>query len=392
MTGKAEPVITKKIAQQFLADGQAVDLNSFVAIEDAAAEILSTYADQQIRKVLTEVATQLDAQASEGNYDASGMYDLGACEEFDVLRRSLPLIDGFRRPRRGVPNGFCCAYGFDSKTAARLSAGATRPIRSGLAYFFIDDAYASSLADEDFKTIDSQWIHVELHGEWDDGPMKGWLAEASTPVGGSGIPATMPFSDETLEALEPLAADMMLELDGVTSISTAAAASLAKVCCDLSLCGIERLNESEADALAMHRYGSLMLGLTSMSDSAATALSRHNGTLILNGIEVLTEGVAKALAQHTGDLYLNAVTDLSDLAARYLSKHTGDMQLNSLQKLSAAAAESLSMHAGGLELDALATVPDEAVAYLAKHDSLTVSSELKSRLKEWRRKSRHGRT
>lgn len=52
----------------------------------------------------------------------------------------------------------------------------------------------------------------------------------------------------------------------------------------------------------------------------------------------------------------------------------------------------LSTHAGGLELEALATVSDEAVASLAKHDSLTVSSELKSQLKEWRRKSKHGRT
>ncbi len=38
-----EKVLTKEIAEQFLADYYSVDLREFTAIEDAAAESLSTY-------------------------------------------------------------------------------------------------------------------------------------------------------------------------------------------------------------------------------------------------------------------------------------------------------------------------------------------------------------
>jgi hypothetical protein len=391
MTGKADAVLTAEIAEQFLVDEQAVDLNSFATIDDAAAEVLATYVDHRLRAVLAEAATQLDAHASDGTYDASGMCDLSFCGEFADLQRALPLIDGFRHPRRGLANGFCCAYGFDAKTAAALSAGAARPIHTGVTYLFIDDAYASSLADDDFQRIRSQWIRVELHGEWDDSPMKGWLVEASKLVAGPGIPAHMPLSDEAVEAFEPLAAELMLELDGIASISSAAAASLAKVSCDLSLSGLEDISEPVAKILATHRYGSLMLGLTRASDAVTAALSEHKGPLVLNGIEVLTEGAAKALAQHKNELCLNAVTDLSDAAAEHLSQHDGDIQLNSLEKLSDAAAGSLSSHSGNLELDGLATLSDKAVSSLAKHNSLSTNSELQSQVNVMRRKSKASR-
>lgn len=379
-------VLTAVAATRFLGDDATVDLNSFSCIDDDAAETLATYAGQRVRAMLTTLAEKLNANASEGDYDASGMCDLACCEEFGDLQRSLPLIDGFRHPRRGLVNGFCSVYAFDAKTAKSLSAGAARPIPTGVACLFIDDAFASSLADEDFQTIRSLWIRVELDGEWDDGPIKGWLVEVSTLVAGSGIAADMPLSDEALEAFEPLAADMMLELDGIASISLAAAMSLAKVSCDLSLCGLEDISEPVAKVLATHRYGSLMLGLTKASDAVAAALSEHKGPLILNGIEVLSEGAARALAQHKSELYLNAVSDLSDAAAEHLSKHDGDIQLNGLTQLSDAAAESLSRHSGTLELAGVSTLTNEALSCLAKHGSLVTNSDLKTRLKAIRRR------
>jgi hypothetical protein len=42
-----EKVLTKEIAEQFLADDDSVDLDEFTAIEDAAAEVLAS-SDQDI--------------------------------------------------------------------------------------------------------------------------------------------------------------------------------------------------------------------------------------------------------------------------------------------------------------------------------------------------------
>ncbi len=81
-----EKVLTKEIAEQFLADDESVDLSEFTAIEDAAAESLSEYEDGLGLSGLTELS---DAAAEslgkhEGDLWLDGLWQLSdaAAESF----------------------------------------------------------------------------------------------------------------------------------------------------------------------------------------------------------------------------------------------------------------------------------------------------------------------
>ena len=51
-----EKVLTREIAEEFLADADSVDLSEFTAIEDAAAESLSKYEGELNLRGLTELS------------------------------------------------------------------------------------------------------------------------------------------------------------------------------------------------------------------------------------------------------------------------------------------------------------------------------------------------
>ena len=93
-------------------------------------------------------------------------------------------------------------------------------------------------------------------------------------------------------------------------------------------------------------------GLTSLSDAAAQALARLKGGLSLRGLKKLSDVAAQALAQHKGDcLTLDGLTSLSDAAAQALARHKGGLRLRGLKKLSAAAAQALAQHEGDIDFD-----------------------------------------
>ena len=89
-------------------------------------------------------------------------------------------------------------------------------------------------------------------------------------------------------------------------------------------------------------------GLKSLSDAAAESVSQHKGSLHLNGLKSLSDAAAECISQHKGKLSLNGLTNLTDAAAESLSQHQGDLYLDGLKSLSDAAAESLSKHKGDL--------------------------------------------
>ena len=93
-------------------------------------------------------------------------------------------------------------------------------------------------------------------------------------------------------------------------------------------------------------------GLTSLSDAAAESLSKRR------------------LLPHEGSLYLNGLTSLSDAAAESLSKHQGYiLSLISLADLSDEAARSLADYEGILHLPGNRSLPESAAKYLRKHMS-----------------------
>ena len=89
-------------------------------------------------------------------------------------------------------------------------------------------------------------------------------------------------------------------------------------------------------------------GLKSLSDAAAESVSQHKGSLHLNGLKRLSDAASAYISQHKGKLSLNSLTHLTDAAAESLGQHQGNLYLGGLKSLSDAAAESLSKHKGDL--------------------------------------------
>jgi len=129
------------------------------------------------------------------------------------------------------------------------------------------------------------------------------------------------------------------------------------------------------ESLGKHEGDLYLNGLTSLSDAAAQSLSRYRGSLELGGgahwqnaMKDLTDAAAESLSKHKGgDLSLGGLTSLSDAAAEFLSKHEGDLSLYRLTSLSDAAAESLSKHEGALDLRGLTELSDAAAESLGKY-------------------------
>jgi len=174
------------------------------------------------------------------------------------------------------------------------------------------------------------------------------------------------LSDAAAESLSKH--DGFLGLDGLVTLSDAAAESLSKHDGDLHLDGLATLSDAAAESLSKHERELHIHGLTTLSDAAAESLSKYKQkNLSLPGLETLSDAAAESLSKYKGNLSLNSLETLSDAAAESLSKHTGDLNLDGLTTLSDAAAESLSKHDGLLSLDGLETLSDAAAESLSEH-------------------------
>ena len=143
--------------------------------------------------------------------------------------------------------------------------------------------------------------------------------------------------------------DGRLHLNGLTSISDAAVVILSKHKCDLYLDGLTDLSDAAAESLTKHEGRLYLRGLTSLSDAAAESLSKYEGYLDL-WLTSLSDAVAESLSKYEGDLDLSGLTKISDAAAKSLGKHKGNLDLWGLTSLSDVAVEALSSHEGGLKL------------------------------------------
>ena len=115
----------------------------------------------------------------------------------------------------------------------------------------------------------------------------------------------------------------------------------------IDLDSLTELPWSVAEFLSKH-IGSSSLGLNGLKKFSGTVelLSEMEGTLSLAGLIKLSDEEAELLGTFKCSLWLNGLTQLSDNAAESLSKHVGELVLGSLTQLSDNAAESLSKHVG----------------------------------------------
>ena len=215
--------------------------------------------------------------------------------------------------------------------------------------------------------------------------------------------------EETLKALaehkSPGYARPVVYLDGLTSLSDEAAATLAKwekwsgklpmlptlsekVAAALAssrkwdgkLPAVKTISVETARALAQ-RDGNLSLdGVTALSDAAATALAPHRGgTLSLNGVKILSDGAAAALAGRAGRLSLNGLTTLSSGASQALAAHKGDwLVLDGLTTLSTDVAKALAKHRGAVSLRGLTTLADDALKALKGSPGIVHSEKFRT--------------
>ena len=194
------------------------------------------------------------------------------------------------------------------------------------------------------------------------------------------------FSLEGLTTLSDAAAESLskhegeIDLCGLTNLSDAAAESLSKHegqptrgwTMDLGLGGLTELSAAAAESLSKHKGHLDLGGLTELSDAAAESLSKHKD-LDLSGLTELSAAAAESLSKYEGELSLYDLTELSDAAAESLSKHTGEtLKLRSLTELSDTAARSLSNHEGELWLDGITKLSDAAAKCISKHSSLII--------------------
>ena len=73
----------------------------------------------------------------------------------------------------------------------------------------------------------------------------------------------------------------------------------------------------------------MLEGLTSISDAAAAALGNHDSNLNLGGLTSISDAQAEAFAKHPGGyLALYGLTELSDDAAEALAKYEGRLSVD----------------------------------------------------------------
>lgn len=188
-----------------------------------------------------------------------------------------------------------------------------------------------------------------------------------------------------------------LFLNGVTSLSAAAAAALANIEGELQI-GLTALEADVAAALGGNKVSnSLYLrGITELSPDSAAGLAQHNGALWLPqlgqlstdaskpfstrrgytsiGVTSLTPDVAANLAKIKGMLYLPRVSSLEPEVARALASHEGDLVLD-LENISVEAARLLATKEGGISLG-LVAASDAVIEALSRHRGMLVLDKM----------------
>jgi len=156
-----------------------------------------------------------------------------------------------------------------------------------------------------------------------------------------------------------------LSLNGLTTLSRAAARDLSRLKGRLELNGLTNVDEVAGELAWGHLHELSLDGVTELSDRAATQLGclRHyGGELSLSGLKTLADPAARDLAKGRCSLRLNGLTTLSEGAAQKLAGCQHELYLNGLTTLSEAAAEALSMFQGeALHVDNLQQPLPEAV-------------------------------
>lgn len=149
-----DEVLTKEIAEQFLADEDSVDLSEFTAIEDEAAQVLVSDTTEFVRGKFKRLATELNNIAASTTFHASEegcfgeSHDEAAAALFSLLPRVAPFAEESRDWELSLDFEI---FSFSEKEISQntIKTFESNPAVSNVAYLFVPASTLAAFPDDD---------------------------------------------------------------------------------------------------------------------------------------------------------------------------------------------------------------------------------------------------
>jgi hypothetical protein len=243
-----EKVLTKEIAEQFLADEDSVDLSEFTAIEDEAAEVLKTW-----RTFVTTEALCLDGLTAISPAAATAI-------------ATLPLKALYLRGLKELP--YDVAIGLSTFPRGLILSGLnsiTDPVCSLFAERFKQHRYSASLYVCGIKELGTSVGHLDL--------CDAIVANRSNT--GLKLNHLKILTPECANRLVNYKNGNVLELNAISFLTLDLASSLFESDLIINLNGLTELPEDVVDCFCSSRcFGLESVNLLSLSDHSRELLSR----------------------------------------------------------------------------------------------------------------------
>ena len=296
----AEKMLTKEIAEEFLADDESVDLEEFTELDDDAAESLSKYEWGLYLRGLTSLSDAAAQSLSkhEGELELTGLTSLS-----DAAAESLSKHKGD-------------FLGIGLTSLSDATAELLSKHEGDLAL----DAL-TSLSDAAAESLSKREGGLDLNG------LTSLTIEAASFLSSAGALSLDGLTELTHAIAKQFATAGFngLSLNGLSEIAEQVAQTLGKFDGDLGLDGLKNLSEEAARGLGRPRdhsgYTLHLDGLIELPDRVAGGLSAYTGTISLNGLMELSDGAVTEFANDECAIYhlsLTGLTTLSDWAAKEL--------------------------------------------------------------------------
>jgi hypothetical protein len=318
-------VLTKEIAEQFMANPDAVKLDGFSSITLDAAEVLADCDDYLDLGSLTNLPDEVAKRLGQSTCAIS----LNGLKE---LSEELAIALSENR------GGF-----LDLKGLTKISDKAAVAIAKFKGnYLYLGGV--TSMSDE--------------------------LAEELALYRGTMIELSNLHELSESAAAKFCKIHANVSLPSLKVISVPVAESLSKLTDRLDL-GLESISEGAAAALAENESLLVLTHLRELKDREAAELAKHRGPLLLYDLNSLpnTPGhldLARKLSEDQSDRMFTRITELSDEVAEVLGEEAGDLGFKRLPSLSPRAAKAFAQKRRTLLLFGVTSLSDEAAEELAK--------------------------
>ena len=291
-----EKVLTKEIAEQFLADEYSVDLNEFTSIEDAAAESLGKYEGDLYLDGLTEISDT----AAEVLSKHEGRLSLGG-----LTHLSDAVVESLSNHKSEL--SFHYLEKITDQQAYKLvfSLGTVRwPTAETLAF-----------RNKNGKSISPQAIAASRKQEVNDD-----LLTVVDNVADM-LCNTVKYAYGHLLRYACLRHEIQMELaNNCGRITSALVKKIANLEEDYEINLLSKEDICVCEEQNLYAACDFLANGTSIDDKAAGLLTKREGDLCLGDLVTLSDGAAELLSEYEGNLIIE-LNSLPESAAAILRKH-----------------------------------------------------------------------